>query len=312
MNLSTLKDLWLEHYNTEDISQVYIHNPFCERICSFCAYKGKLPVTQTYDFYYKEYLPKFIDIFSSILEKMNKPVFWFGGGTPNIMKPAEMESIFSLLKMSNHKVIEVNPNLLTFEQIDIFKKYNISTISIGVQTFNNDILTKYNRSPLKNIEKYINYIHKVGMKVSVDLLALKGSNTLDLYNDLMKVAELEVEEIIVAYDYIFKGSPKATKSLVDVVEEFLLNSNYNTQDYIEDLYSWKLKKKAIQLSLDGFTHDSVLKYNSDLQIRDNISNYSTLGLGTWVNKNIYSKINNKVEYIISLDDEFNTVITRNI
>lgn len=294
-----------------DIFQVYVHNPFCYKVCSYCAYKGSSYTKENYDLYYKKILPESIKYHKEVLSEFVSPTYWFGGGTPNLMKNEDMVNIFSLLEFddSSHKIIEVHPNLLTIKQIDIFKNYGFTTISIGVQTFNKDILNQYNRDDIDYslLKKNIEYIHSLDMMVSIDILTLHGSNTEQLYNDLFKVADLQVEEIVVAYDYVFKGDPKITRSFVNAVEAFLETSEYSTQDFVEDLYLWKLKKKAVQLTLKGFTHNSVLHYNSDLGIRKNISNYSTLGIGAWNNFEVISKINSSMSYITMLDNNKNFI-----
>lgn len=292
--MDNLKKLWEGNLNNNKL-QVYIHNPFCISVCKFCAYKGVSYNIENYNFYYKEFLPNYIKNFNSIINKFDNVVYWFGGGTPNIMKDEDMENIFSLLnldKTKNHKSIEVNPSLLTFKQIDIFKKYQFNTIAIGIQTFNEELLNSNNRlgiSPNK-LKSFVKYIHHYNMNVSVDLLVLENSKMSNFLNDLEIISNCNVEQIVTAYDYKFKKNYNVNKMFVHTVLDFLkINNNYLTEVEIEDLYEYMKCHASLRLRQKNLKQD-VLKYISDIDYRKSIDNINVLSLGTWNNRKIFNKV----------------------
>ena len=294
-----LKNIWNNNITNKDTFQIYLHNPFCKKVCSFCAYGGYKYNKQDYDFYYKKYLPELIKKYYSIINLFKNQHYWIG--TPNIMKTNDMNNIFSLLsfdKIDNHKTIEVHPSLLTFEQIDIFKYYNINTIVIGVQTFNKNILDAHNRISIdiKRLKKLIEYAHSRKMFVVVDLLVLEGSNSKLFYNDLDIISKFNVDEIVAAYDYKWKGNSNINENFVNVINKFIKESNYKKQDNVINILDWMNKKNGIQLTLNELNHDDIIKYTFNTKITKNKPNISTLGIGSWNNVNIYSTINTQIEY----------------
>lgn len=304
--MKDIVDLWDKYYNPTDITQIYIHNPFCNKVCTFCAYGGKKSTEKNLSYYYDEYLPQAIKKHTQIINKFAGQTYWFGGGTPNLMTPKQMHNIFSLLslnKLDNHKVIEAHPNHLTKEKIDIMKMYKFNTIALGVQTLNTNVLDKHNREYVdyNKLKELISYIKKCGMYVSIDILLLEGSSTSILYDDLISMSNLGVEEIVVAYDYLWDGIKEINKSFSNVVEKFLSKTNYNKQHYVGDIEEFMSKYNGIQATLGDITNDQVLKYVYCPK-PDKINRISTLGIGSWNGTETFSVINNKVEYVSKIID----------
>ena len=306
-------DKWKQFYNKSDITQIYIDNPFCSRVCSFCAYRGQLCNKNDYDYYYNVLLPNYIRKNQEIINMFSGQSYWIGGGTPSLMNIEDMKNIFSMLgfdRLDNHKVIETHPSSLTFDKINIFKKYNFNTIVIGVQTFDKNVLELHNRNFIdkKIIEEFIKYIHSLKMKVVVDLLVLQGSNTKTFYDDMKIISDYNVDEIAIAYDYKWKNDDKINKSFVDTVLEFTSNSEYKIQSSVLDIYDWMKRKNGAQLTKKGIDHYDVVKYISTLGYSKGKDNLSTLGIGGWKNRKVYSTINNKFQYYSTFTDHEEIVI----
>ncbi|MCV3728586.1 radical SAM family heme chaperone HemW [Ureaplasma miroungigenitalium] len=127
---------------------LYVHVPFCNHICTYCDFKRilKTPLTQ---FIVDDYL---IDMQKQLQDhcqpKQFKTIF-LGGGTPNCLTNNELTTLLKALAPYAHDEcefsIECNPDLINQEQIDIFKKYKVNRISLGVQSTNNAILKQVNR-----------------------------------------------------------------------------------------------------------------------------------------------------------------------
>ncbi len=123
---------------------LYIHIPFCEELCPYCSF-NRFPFERENGLKYFRSLKKEIDmyrdmgfIFSSI---------YVGGGTPTVL-PEEMarildycREIFAVSEIS----LETNPNHLTDGIIKILKDCRVNRLSVGVQSFDNDLLKKMER-----------------------------------------------------------------------------------------------------------------------------------------------------------------------
>ncbi len=122
---------------------IYVHTPYCDKICSFCNMNRKQIDNDLND--YTEYLCKEFKKYGEkkyIKEKKITAIF-FGGGTPTIYKAHQLEKILSALR-ENFNIsddceftFETTLHNLTWEKLEIMEKYGVNRISIGIQTFSN-------------------------------------------------------------------------------------------------------------------------------------------------------------------------------
>ena len=158
------------------MSGVYVHIPFCKKACYYC------------DFHFSTSTKLKTDLINSIIKEIylqqdfiNQPVksIYFGGGTPSILTPIEIDSILQAIKNSfslDEKVevtLEANPD--DFEditKIQGFKKVGVNRLSIGIQSFDSTVLEKLNRSHSSNqAKKAIETALEVGFNnISCDLI----------------------------------------------------------------------------------------------------------------------------------------------
>ena len=125
---------------------LYVHIPFCKRLCSFCDFPKRINQKEEV---INSYLNKLINEIKELEEKDINTIY-IGGGTPNSLSLDQLEKLLITIKNKNFKdiieySIETNYELITLEQIKLFKKYNINRVSIGVQTLNSKIANKINR-----------------------------------------------------------------------------------------------------------------------------------------------------------------------
>ncbi|MGI6330006.1 MAG: radical SAM protein [Bacilli bacterium] len=116
---------------------VYIHIPFCKKICSYCDFCKV--------YYYKKWIkPYLLSLEKEIKtryqgEKIN--TLYIGGGSPSSLSISELNFLFSLLQNFNLSKLkeftfECNIEDLTKEKIELLIKNKVNRLSIGVQTFN--------------------------------------------------------------------------------------------------------------------------------------------------------------------------------
>ena len=133
---------------------LYIHIPFCNQICPYCDFYKMVASDKT-----KESLINAL-LQEMKLKNIDKYTFnsvYIGGGSPSCLNINLLNKIFSELNKSidlknlDEFTIELNPNDITNELINLLKKYHISRVSIGVQTFNEKLQNIINRPFDKNI-----------------------------------------------------------------------------------------------------------------------------------------------------------------
>ncbi|WP_349763965.1 coproporphyrinogen-III oxidase family protein [Fusobacterium sp. SYSU M8D902] len=122
---------------------IYVHTPYCDKICSFCNMNRKQIDNDLND--YTDYLCKEFKKYGekNYIKEKNITTIFFGGGTPTIYKAHQLEKILSTLR-ENFNIsdnceftFETTLHNLTWEKLEIMEKYGVNRISIGIQTFSN-------------------------------------------------------------------------------------------------------------------------------------------------------------------------------
>lgn len=173
---------------------IYIHIPFCEQKCNYCAFNS-FCATQSVKEEYLDLLCKEL-----VARKTNRPVktIYIGGGTPSVLSSAEIEKIVGVL-YENYQIyedaeftIEANPNSITEELLKTWKKLRVNRLSIGVQSLSDKSLRKIGRLHDKKmaLEK-ISLARKWFDNVSCDLIVGLENET---GKDLCKYASMLLEK----------------------------------------------------------------------------------------------------------------------
>jgi coproporphyrinogen III oxidase-like Fe-S oxidoreductase len=118
---------------------LYIHIPFCEELCPYCSFH-RITFEETLTKRYFNALRREIKIYNEKGYKFKG--IYVGGGTPTVLidELAEtlnlMREVFSITDIS----VETNPNHLNSKNIEILQQSGVKRLSMGVQTFNDDLL----------------------------------------------------------------------------------------------------------------------------------------------------------------------------
>ena len=143
---------------------LYIHIPFCESKCTYCDFNSGYQLEE--DQYGKALLLE-LEIYAKTFSNHVVDTVFFGGGTPSLYSEKNLESIWKEIKKLYHldqnyeATIECNPNSLTHEKLQGFKKVGFNRISLGAQSFDDQQLKDLTRlhssshikEALKNIQK---------------------------------------------------------------------------------------------------------------------------------------------------------------
>lgn len=181
---------------------VYIHIPFCERVCIYCDFF--VTAARKHRSSFVEALNREIQSVTSTLENPEARTIYLGGGTPSFLEDGQIEVILSSVYRNFQKVedceitIEVNPNNLNPQKLDEFKRSGINRLSIGIQSLNNNELESLFRN--HNCEQAINGFaaaRNSGFKnISVDVIFGLPGQTLDkLQNTVTRIVEMNPEHI---------------------------------------------------------------------------------------------------------------------
>ena len=188
---------------------VYVHIPFCEKRCLFCHYPSHYGSKD-------EEKEKYIDALGLEMEnwlrfrgldRIKSRTILFGGGTPTDLPPKLLEKMLKIF-VKNVDIdsciqfnYDVDPTTLVgkdgLERLRIIKDYSGDRLTIGVQSLNETVLKKMNRSHNADTakESIVNCLD-MGFKVNIEFIYGHPGETLENWSDVIEEAcNLGVDEI---------------------------------------------------------------------------------------------------------------------
>ncbi len=181
---------------------IYIHIPFCKQACHYCDFH--FSTTLKHKDAMIEALLRELKIRKDYLAEENIETIYFGGGTPSLLEPKELERIIHQIQddfyVMNHPEItlEANPDDLNSDYIKGIAQLGINRLSIGVQSFFNKDLEWMNRA--HNSNQAIDSIKRsqdIGIdNISIDLIYGTPSLTNKEWKEnIHKAFELDIRHI---------------------------------------------------------------------------------------------------------------------
>ena len=180
---------------------IYIHIPFCKKACHYCNFHFS---TQT------EYIQEFTHalVAEIKLQKnyLTTPIetIYFGGGTPSLLKKAELEMIIEVLKanfnLASHFefTIEANPDDINEVIAADWLALGVNRLSIGIQSFQAASLAWMNRAhTVEQSHEAIKIVQAAGFKdISADLIyGTPHLSDEDLMADIATLIQYKVNHI---------------------------------------------------------------------------------------------------------------------
>jgi oxygen-independent coproporphyrinogen-3 oxidase len=228
---------------------LYIHIPFCRSRCSYCdfatgIYQGELAER------YVRALVEEISTFSYAGASVD--TVYFGGGTPSLLTPSQLDLILSALHRQfdidgrAEVTLEMNPGTVSREQLSSFRESGVNRASFGAQTFDDAELAKLGRSHSSaDTLKTFHELRAAGFEnVSFDLIAGLPGQTLDGWQrNIEHSLALQPEHLSFYLLEVHSGTPLADhirRGLQPVPDE----------DLAAVMYEWMIERAAAS----GYEH----------------------------------------------------------
>lgn len=172
----------------EDFS-IYIHVPFCLRKCPYCHFYSIAARDNLIDLYIKSLMQ---EIDNQRLNLKKALSIYFGGGTPSILNSNQLKSILDNFDFDTECeiTIEANPEIITKEKAKQLKSIGFNRVSLGAQSFDENILAILGRKTSKDdIKRSIDYFLEAGIEnISIDLMYEVPTQTLSSWEDTLNTA----------------------------------------------------------------------------------------------------------------------------
>ncbi|MDH2997503.1 oxygen-independent coproporphyrinogen III oxidase [Pasteurellaceae bacterium LFhippo2] len=151
-----------ESYNDDDFKaavarypnkplSLYIHIPFCHKLCYFCACNKIITRHQHKADIYLDYLEKEIKYRSELFKDRKVTQIHWGGGTPTYLTEDQSLRLMAMLRkhfnvQDDAEIsIEMDPREIELDMLDHLRSIGFNRISMGIQDFNKDVQKLVNR-----------------------------------------------------------------------------------------------------------------------------------------------------------------------
>ncbi|HAT29828.1 MAG TPA: coproporphyrinogen III oxidase, partial [Janthinobacterium sp.] len=133
---------------------LYVHIPFCESLCYYCACNKIITQDRDKAVLYLDYLKREIEMQGRLLAGINRvEQLHFGGGTPTYLSEEQMQELMLCLRQwfdfapdeGGEYSVEVDPRTVTPARIAVLRAQGFNRISLGVQDFDADVQRAVNR-----------------------------------------------------------------------------------------------------------------------------------------------------------------------
>lgn len=244
---------------------LYVHIPFCEKICSFCPYCKVLYSKENCDAYIDALLQEIHMVGSQYTGKKPVTSLYFGGGTPALA----VERLGEIIEAINEHFIitegiglELHPRNVTVEMLAKLKAAGVTKISIGIQSFQEKYQSILGREVV-DMEQMAAALAQVEFEtVSMDFIfALPDQTYLDLKKDI-DLAFTHGANHVAIYpfiDFTFTSSQvkvmekKEKRKLLDEITKYCMGQGYHRSS----IWTFSSEKEAKYSSM---TRDNFLGF----------------------------------------------------
>ena len=186
---------------------LYVHIPFCEKLCHFCACNRVIDPKHSLEDAYLEALKKEVQLLADRLNPPQKVLqFHWGGGTPTFLSADKIARVFEKfiqhfsMETGAEISMEVNPVVTTREHLQALARLGFNRISMGVQDFDPLVQDKINRHQSFEITKsLVEDARDLGFgSINLDLIyGLPRQNLKSFSETIEKVLQLKPERLAV-------------------------------------------------------------------------------------------------------------------
>lgn len=159
-------------------ADIYAHIPFCREQCWFCGCNQVVSARQGAGDRYLDALEREIASLPLPSQRIRAARIHLGGGTPNWLSPEQIARLYAMLFERFSPIdgaelsIEIDPDMITDEQLALLCSLGITRVSVGVQSTDPRVLTAINRPQrLESVRRVMDLARARGMRgINVDLV----------------------------------------------------------------------------------------------------------------------------------------------
>lgn len=237
---------------------LYLHIPFCESKCGYCNLFSVTGQREPEMEAYLDAVERQLCQYEGVLSPWNAEFsdFTIGGGTPLLLTPLQLERAFSMvhnhmpLNSQSETIIETAPNQTTPEKLRLLKNFNVTRVSMGIQSFSDQELKtlRRNHSAKRAEEKLALLMEYRFSRVNVDFIyGVPGQTVESLLTSLKKALIYSPSELFLYPLYIKHGASLEQ----ELKKGMVLNEELAYKQYLE---------ASAFLKSHGYMQDSMRRF----------------------------------------------------
>ena len=214
---SMTQDKWKDTFintfkNEKGAISIYIHLPFCENLCTFCACNKRITINHKVETPYLESVLMEWSMYRKALP--SQPIIkeiHLGGGTPTFFSPENLEKLIkgithdAIVPDDHEFSVEVHPNFTTKAHLEKLASVGFRRISLGVQDFDPEVQFIINRvQTFEKTKEVVDWARSLGYdSINIDLIyGLPKQQISSVTYTIEKIKELAPDRIAF-YSYAF-------------------------------------------------------------------------------------------------------------
>ena len=218
---------WLGAVSLEERLSVYVHIPFCKRLCWYCGCNTRAVRNTSLISDYIAFVGEELSLVEKALPgRPHAGAIHLGGGTPNMLSREDLGSLFRALRHvfnvspGAEIAAELDPSVLTKEWVTAAAFHGLTRASIGVQDLSPHVQQAVNRiESFAIVERAAGWLRDAGItSINLDLMyGLPRQRTQDVIATLDKVLTLRPERLAM-FGYAHVPWVKPHQKLIDQSE----------------------------------------------------------------------------------------------
>lgn len=219
-----IQQQWLAQLGADEAVSVYLHIPFCQRLCWYCGCNTRAVSRREAISGYVDLLETEIALAESVLPgKLRAKSVHLGGGTPNMLSRDDLTRLFGALRHvfdvtpGAQIAAELDPAVLTREWVRAAAFHGLNRASLGVQDLSSVVQEAVNRiESFEVIENAVGWLREAGVgSINLDLMyGLPRQTTDSVMDTLDQILTLRPERIAL-FGYAHVPWMKSHQRLID-------------------------------------------------------------------------------------------------
>jgi oxygen-independent coproporphyrinogen III oxidase len=262
---------------------IYIHLPFCESLCYFCACNKIITKDHARVTEYLRYLDKEMALVASRLGPDRKTVqLHLGGGTPTFFNADELRQLMTMVRKHFEFTpdaelgVEIDPRTVRDGTLTMLAELGFNRNSFGVQDFDPAVQQSVNRiQPLEMVEKAVAESRKANFQsINADLIYGLPKQTLESFSRTLDSLIRLAPDRIALYNYAHL--PSRFKAQRQIIESDLPSAEDRLQIFLMSTRRL-LEAGYVYIGLDHFSKpdDELNKARLDKSLHRNFQGYTT-------------------------------------